>query len=266
MGWLFWIWYSIGAILLLTIGVPKVLDFSNGLFLVFYALYALYLIHRADLFKEMSDQSVSSSVKPLWSRLIISGVIIWLGGMGLEWLGVHSGWPFGEYEYTSVLGALMYGVPWTLGFAWIGVVAGGVLLSSSSRRDAVDPHRPATLNQGMYLLIRACKVGVWVIILDLVLDPVAHARGFWHWAETGGFYGVPWSNFVAWFIVGGLLSMVLPRLILTLGILRQATFLYQAMLLLFGLLAWQADISGSMIAALIGIILAEGNYRYDTRR
>lgn len=264
MGWLFWIWYSIGTILLLTIGVPKVLDFSNGIFLVFYALYALYLIHRADLFKEMSDQSVSGSLKPLWSRLIVSGVIIWLGGMGLEWVGVHSGWPFGEYEYTSVLGALIYGVPWTLGFAWIGVVAGGVLLSSSSHRSSVD--RPSTSNQGMYLLIRACKVGIWVIILDLVLDPVAHARGFWHWAETDGFYGVPWSNFVAWFIVGGLLSMVLPRLILTLGILRQATFLYQAMLLFFGLLAWQADIGGSMMVALIGIILAEGNYRYDTRR
>jgi len=60
--------------------------------------------------------------------------------------------------------------------------------------------------------------------------------------------------------------MVLPRLILTVRILRHATFLYQGMLLLFGLLAWQADIGGSMIVALIGILLAEGNYRYDTRR
>lgn len=90
--------------------------------------------------------------------------------MRLEWLGVHSGWPFGEYGYTSVLGGLIY--------------------------------------------------------------------------------GIPWSNFVAWFVVGGLLSMVLPRLILTVRILRSTTFLYRGMLLLFGLLAWQANISGSMIAAL----------------
>lgn len=264
MGWLFWIWYSIGAILLLTIGVPKVLDFSNGLFLVFYALYALYLCHRADLFYKMSDQSVSVDTKPLWSRLIFAGVIIWLGGMALEWLGVHSGWPFGEYSYTSVLGALIYGVPWTLGFAWIGVVAGGVLLSSSSSRQRIDNQRHQ--HTGIYLLVRACKVGVWIILLDLVLDPVAHARGFWHWANAGGFYGVPWSNFIAWFVVGGLLSMMLPRLILTVRILRHATFLYQGMLLLFGLLAWQAGIAGSMIAAVIGILLAEGSYRYDTRR
>lgn len=264
MGWLFWIWYGIGAVLLLTVDVPKVLDFSNGLFLVFYALYALYLIHRAELYKGMSDQSVSGSTTPLWSRLILSGVIIWFGGMALEWIGVHSGWPFGEYEYTSLLGALIYGVPWTLGFAWIGVVAGGVLLSSSAKH--ASAHTSALSNKGSYLLVRACKVGIWIIVLDLVLDPVAHAREFWHWEQTGGFYGVPWSNFVAWFVVGGLLSMVLPRLILTVRILRHATFLYQGMLLLFGLLAWQADIGGSMIVALIGILLAEGNYRYDTRR
>lgn len=65
MGWLFWIWYSIGAVLLSTVELPKVLDFSNGLFLVFYALYALYLVHRAEFLKGMSDQSVSGSATPL---------------------------------------------------------------------------------------------------------------------------------------------------------------------------------------------------------
>ncbi|WP_046227650.1 carotenoid biosynthesis protein [Paenibacillus dauci] len=263
MGWLFWIWYAIGATLLLTIDVPKALDFSNGLFLVFYALYALYLMKRQEVYWQLSDQSVSGSVHKKWLRLLLLALLIWLGGMSLEWIGVHTGWPFGEYEYTPLLGSLIFGVPWTLGFAWIGVVAGGALLSSA--RIEREGQAPAAVRTWSVRLLRAVKIGVWIIILDLVLDPVAHARGFWHWGGTGGFYGVPWSNFVAWFVVGGVLSLTLPNLFITRKVHRHATFLYQGMLLLFGLLAWKAGIEGSMLAAVLGILLAEGSYRYDTR-
>ncbi|WP_017810995.1 carotenoid biosynthesis protein [Paenibacillus shenyangensis] len=263
MGWLFWIWYAIGATLLLTIDVPKALDFSNGLFLVFYALYALYLMKRQEVYWQLSDQSVSGGVHKKWLRLLLLALLIWLGGMSLEWIGVHTGWPFGEYEYTPLLGSLIFGVPWTLGFAWIGVVAGGALLSSA--RIEREGQAPAAVRTWSVRLLRAVKIGVWIIILDLVLDPVAHARGFWHWGGTGGFYGVPWSNFVAWFVVGGVLSFTLPTLFITRKVHRHATFLYQGMLLLFGLLAWKAGIEGSMLAAVLGILLAEGSYRYDNR-
>lgn len=263
MGWLFWIWYAIGAALLLTSSVPKALDFSNGLFLVFYALYALYLMNRQEVYWQLSDRSVSSGVHRKRVRLLLSVIVIWLGGMSLEWIGVHTGWPFGEYKYTPVLGSLIFGVPWTLGFAWIGVVAGGALLSSM--RIEKEGQTPGAVRVWSARLLRAVKIGVWIIILDLVLDPVAHARGFWHWGGTGGFYGVPWSNFVAWFVVGGILSLTVPILFITRRVHRHATFLYQGMLLLFGLLAWRAGIEGSILAAALGILLAEGSYRYDTR-
>ncbi|WP_046212821.1 carotenoid biosynthesis protein [Paenibacillus wulumuqiensis] len=263
MGWLFWIWYAIGAALLLTIRVPEVLDFSNGLFLVFYALYALYLMKRHQVYWQLSDRSVTGGKSKPYVRLLLPAVIIWLGGMSLEWIGVHTGWPFGEYEYTPVLGSLIFGVPWTLGFGWIGVVAGGALLSSA--RVETGRQVPAAVRSWSARLLRAVKIGIWIIILDLVLDPVAHARGFWHWGGSGGFYGVPWSNFIAWFVVGGVLSLTLPILFITRKVHRQATFLYQGMLLLFGLLAWKAGIEGSMLAAALGILLAEGSYRYDTR-
>ncbi|WP_082472309.1 carotenoid biosynthesis protein [Paenibacillus bovis] len=177
MGWLFWIWYAIGAALLLTSSVPKALDFSNGLFLVFYALYALYLMNRQEVYWQLSDRSVSGGVHRKWVRLLLSTVVVWLGGMSLEWIGVHTGWPFGEYKYTLVLGSLIFGVPWTLGFAWIGVVAGGALLSSM--RIEKEGQTPGAVNAWSTRLLRAVKIGVWIIILDLVLDPVAHARGFW---------------------------------------------------------------------------------------
>ncbi|MEW4372114.1 carotenoid biosynthesis protein [Paenibacillus kandeliae] len=254
MAWIFWVWYVIGAVLLLTIGVPRVLDFSNGLFLVFYALYALSLVRKSTVQTSLSDWSVSGEKNISMRHLLSAAALMWLGGMALEWMGVHTGWPFGQYAYSDTLGSLIWGVPWTLGFAWIAVVTGGILLSSVPG-----------LRGWMGKLIRACLVGVWIIILDLVLDPVAHARGFWHWGGSGGFYGVPWSNFVAWFVVGGVLSLSIPLLTLSRRIRRQAVWLYQAILFMFGLLAWQHGITGSVVFALIGILLAEGSYRYDRR-
>ncbi|WP_411348176.1 carotenoid biosynthesis protein [Paenibacillus sp. WLX2291] len=254
MAWVFWVWYVIGAGLLLTIGVPKVLDVSNGLFLVFYALYALSLVRKSTVQTSLSDRSVSHANVISMRHLVSAAALMWLGGMALEWLGVHTGWPFGQYAYSNTLGALIWGVPWTLGFAWIAVVTGGILLSSVRG-----------LHGWMGKVVRACLVGVWIIILDLVLDPVAHARGFWHWGGSGGFYGVPWSNFIAWFVVGGVLSLSIPLLTLSRRIRRQAVWLYQAILLMFGLLAWQHGITGSVIFALVGILLAEGSYRYDRR-
>ncbi|MFD1887451.1 carotenoid biosynthesis protein [Paenibacillus wenxiniae] len=256
MGWIFWIWYGIGAVLLLTIGVPQVLDFSNGLFLVFYALYAMSLVRRSQPQYSMSDWSVSNRDSITLPRLLTAAALMWLGGMALEWIGVHTGWPFGEYEYSSILGSLVFGVPWTLGFAWIAVVSSGILLASGSQR--ADSMRAR--------LLRALQVGVWIIILDLVLDPVADARGFWSWGSDSGFYGVPWSNFIAWFIVGGMLSLTIPIIRLSPSVARQAVFLYQGILLMFGLLAWQQGLIGSVIAGVIGIVLAEGSYRYDRRQ
>lgn len=254
MAWIFWVWYVIGAVLLLTIGVPQVLDFSNGLFLVFYALYALSLVRKSTVQPSLSDWSVSDGKNISMRHLLSAAALMWLGGMALEWMGVHTGWPFGQYAYSDTLGALIWGVPWTLGFAWIAVVTGGILLSSVP-----------SLRGWMGKVVRACLVGVWIIILDLVLDPVAHARGFWHWGGSGGFYGVPWSNFVAWFVVGGVLSLSIPLLTLSRRIRRQAVWLYEAMLFMFGLLAWQHGITGSVLFALVGILLAEGSYWYDRR-
>lgn len=244
---LFWIWYSIGFVLLLFVGVPDALSFSNGLFLVFYALYAISLLFDAKLQHSLSDRSV----RPVRLGGIL--FLIWLGGMGVEWLGIHTGWPFGEYSYSSILGFHLAEVPVTLGFAWIAVVLNAALLD--------------TARQGRYYkLLRALKVGCWIVIMDLVLDPVAFDRNFWSWESEGGFYGVPVTNYISWFVIGGLLSMLLPRISAGQLIVRRAALLYQMILLMFGLMALQSGLTGSFLAAVIGILLAEGSYRYAYRK
>lgn len=234
---------------MLTIGVPKLLSFSNGLFLVFYALYVVDLIYQGRRRNRMSDQSVIWKQPGLW----VSSAILWLGGMGVEWIGVHTNWPFGEYGYSDFFGIHLFSVPLTLGFAWIAVVGNSALLSGGG-------------SSWIGKLIRAIKTGFWAILLDLVLDPVAHARGFWHWEAPGGFYGVPWTNYISWFIMGAFLSLFLPAMPADRSSLLRAKWLYQLFILLFGLLAWKEGITGSFIIALVGMLLAEGSWFYDSRR
>lgn len=237
---------------MIVFSLPESLRFSNGLFLIFYAVYAMKLIHEGLELNLLSDQSVIISRRlPLW----LSAAILWTGGMTVEWIGVHSGRLFGNYEYSDILGPLLYGVPVTLGFAWIAVVSSAVLIS-----------RDFGLSGKRLTLVRALQVGFWTVVMDLVLDPVAHIRGFWHWNAGSGFYGVPWSNFVGWFIVGAILSTSLSGVKVSCSAARRGTRLYQAILILFGLLGLREGLPLCAVIAALGALLAEGSLRYAGSR
>ncbi|PLT48221.1 carotenoid biosynthesis protein [Paenibacillus sp. FSL W8-1187] len=229
----FLVWYAVGFVLQVFAEVPPALSFASGVFLVLYALSGLELL----------------AVRTGWRRLAVPALLIAAGTFAVEWVGTHTGFPFGEYVYTDELGRMLSGVPWTMGLAWIGVIAGGALLSGRTSRTR-----------------RALETGLWVVLLDLVLDPVAEARGFWDWAGGGFYYGIPTANFVSWFIVGALLSLLLPAVSCGARERRLALRLYQLMLLLFGLLALRAGLTAAFVLSLFWIALAEGRVRLDSRR
>ncbi|WP_379130004.1 carotenoid biosynthesis protein [Paenibacillus sp. sgz500958] len=248
VSYVFWIWYFIGAVLLTLFTVPESLQFSNGIFLVLYAAYAMDVLKKGASQSLVSDQSVITAYRlPLW----VSAVVLWTGGMTAEWIGVHTGKLFGSYVYTDILGPLLYGVPVTLGFAWIAVVYNAVLIT-----------RNFGLSGGMLMVVRALQVGLWIVILDLVLDPVAHARGFWLWSGGEGLYGVPWSNFAGWFMVGAFLSSCFHNVRVSERAVILGTRLYQAILVLFGLMGLREGLPLCTVIAGAGALLAEGSLRY----
>lgn len=252
---LFWVWYAIGSLLLILFSIPESLQFSSGLFLVFYAIYAVDLSSKGQLFPFMSDQSVIFRNEGRDRSLWLSAALIWVGGMTVEWVGVHTGRLFGDYEYSSSLGPLIFGVPVTLGFAWIAVVCNAALLSYDFEQ--TGPRA---------VILRAVQVGFWTVLLDLVLDPVAHARNFWAWEDGGGFYHVPWSNFAGWFIVGAAMSLFLPNVHVSRKAARRGTRLYQAILILFGLISLREGLPLCAVIAGIGAALSEGSLRYASSR
>ncbi|MFC4101767.1 carotenoid biosynthesis protein [Paenibacillus xanthanilyticus] len=231
----FLVWYAVGLALMLTVGVPSALSFSNGCFLVFFTAYALSI-----------EAKLEKRPRAMYGRALAVGVVTF----AIERIGVVTGFPFGGYAYTSVLGVRLAGVPLTIALAWVGILTIAVLLASSSTR-----------------LGRAVETGCWTVLLDLVLDPVAYARQFWLWREGAGmtFHGVPLQNFAAWFLIAAIASLLYPLRPVPTDIRREAARLMQLMLLMFGLLALREDLLAAFAIALAGIAGLEGAFRHAAR-
>ena len=250
--YIYWIWFVIGAVLLTTVGVPQKLLWSNGVFLLLYAMYTVDIVRRGWKrcihLEHVAQQRAVSFQR--FRKLATPVLLIWFLGMTVEWIGTATSWPFGAYTYASILGKQWYGVPLTIGFAWVAVVLNSALLT---RRVSSA-------------MSRALQTGGLAMAIDLVLDPVAHARGFWTWQSTGGFYCVPLANFIAWFMVASLLSLFLPCLPTDRASVCEAKWVYQSVILLFSLLALQTRLYVPVLIGLFLLLLVEGSWRRDLRR
>jgi uncharacterized membrane protein len=114
------------------------------------------------------------------------------GGLAVEILGVHTGFPFGEYAYSPALGPRLAGVPLVIPFAWTWMAW------------------PAWL-AGLRLTPLLAPVGLaaW----DLFLDPQMVADGYWRWAHPApalpGVPDVPVTNYLGWLAVAALMMLAL---------------------------------------------------------
>ena len=118
------------------------------------------------------------------------------GLAGYSWLielvGVHTGWPYGEFTYLIELGPMLLGeVPLGLPLFFLPLALNAYLLSLLLLGPAADNW-----------LVRLPVAVAAVVAIDLVLDPGAVAIGFWAFADGGLYYGVPASNYAGWVLSG----------------------------------------------------------------
>lgn len=192
--------------------------------LVVAALFAFYLFLYPG-----SITLVALDRVPVWgtwmggAQLILQGTIagLWLavnfGRWGvfasgwvlfLSWLvehvGATTGFPFGTYSYTDVLQPQVLGVvPLAIPFAWLLIVTAAVGTSELILgRDGASHRVSAT---------KVLMAASFALLLDVTIEPFAvHINHYWVWSDSpsGSYYGIPASNFVAWFFTSLLLSWV----------------------------------------------------------
>jgi len=234
--WLFFtVWFFIGLILVGFSLLPPWLEWANAVFLFASGLYAaLYLW----------------DVVPK-GRFIIP--VIFFGSIIIESIGVHTGWPFGTYSYEADFGVQLFGVPVTIGAAWLSVM--GASLAFSRRF-------PIRFNTVILVPLFA----VW---LDMAIDPVAaNVKSYWLWQDGGFYYDIPTQNFFGWYGTALFFSILIARFeqqsTIT-ALERNNQYLFLMLHALFGLTAGVAGLYGvTLISLLAGITywLTQGGVRF----
>jgi len=179
---LYSVWFLVG---LFVVGASIQTPFGEWADFIFITLAALVLLlHFAT---QVHGRSVFS-VFLLF--VLVSGL--------METIGALTGVPFGSYTYTDQFGPMLFGVlPAAIPLAWWVIVWPIHCLVKS-----------ALAGTGVVLWIPVLT-GIGAVLADLIIEPAATlVRGYWGWEGGGIYYGVPWTNFLAWFGTAFLLSLM----------------------------------------------------------
>jgi putative membrane protein len=122
-----------------------------------------------------------------WRGILTFTALAIVIGNVLENVGVLTGFPYGRYYFTGVMGPKIFVVPIFLGLAYIGMA----YLSWTVARIILGRVTPA-----LPFLAAAIMVA-WDLCQDPVWSTILHA---WIFPQGGSYFGVPLSNFFGWYL------------------------------------------------------------------
>jgi uncharacterized membrane protein len=183
-------------------GLPRLL-----VWLLLIAIFLRYVCIWADTFAGASLPRIGPTgftlIFALFSILHASDMLGWRRALlflltcvvvswGFEAVGVATGAVYGNYHYGDALGAKIAGVPFVIPLAWFMMVYASwivahILLEGSSKPESLTG-----------ALARAVIASTAMTAWDTVMDPGMARAGSWIWEKGGGYFGVPFQNFVGW--------------------------------------------------------------------
>jgi putative membrane protein len=89
----------------------------------------------------------------------------------------------------------LLGVPALIPLAWLMMLPPAWAVAAA----VISPRERAP-----FALVAALAFTAW----DLYLDPQMVTRGLWAWAEPGGYFGIPWVNFLGWLVTAFIITYV----------------------------------------------------------
>jgi bisanhydrobacterioruberin hydratase len=140
--------------------------------------------------------------------VVASALIVFLAWL-VEHIGATTGFPFGTYSYTNVLQPkILDVVPLAIPCAWLLIVGAAVgtsehVLEQVGRPSANDMRVSAT---------KVLTAASLALLLDVTIEPFAvNINHYWTWNDSGhsSYYGIPTSNFAAWWVTSVILVLVL---------------------------------------------------------
>lgn len=146
--------------------------------------------------------------------------ITWLS----EYSSIHNGFPYGHYYYiegTRGKEVWVFGVPFmdSISYVFLAYASYSVaLLVTSPVRFAKSGFYLLETRKTRYSLSTRILAAVFLVYLDIIIDPVALRGSKWFlgqiygYPEGGDYFGVPISNFAGWLVVGFILIYTLQKI------------------------------------------------------
>ena len=128
-----------------------------------------------------------------------------------EYFGLKYGQFFGTY-YTYSPQITFFTVPVQVIFYWAAFIYTGYSITNSFLIWLHLEKPRIKLGNGLLLILTIILDGLFVLAIDLFMDPLAVRQGAWTWIHGGPYFGVPIGNFIGWFIVAVLSSGIFRSL------------------------------------------------------
>lgn len=190
-----------------------------------------------------------------WKRAFRFWAIASVVALIFEYTSTHSGFPYGEYDYTGLTrGNELYisNVPAFVPFSH-------AVLMWAGRSIAIVGFRARSRNALPWL------AALGTVLVDLVVDPVSLHGNQWflgdmyRWESANGYLGVPLWNFLGWYFVSFLVFYVDEALDVgrerTFDAARGVTLAFGVMifniLIALGIRQWRVALSGIVITAAV---------------
>lgn len=124
-------------------------------------------------------------------RSLMMAALAFCVGLGVEWLGSRTGFPFGVYSYATAPAPTLLTVPLIVPLGWFALTLAATLLAGG----------------------RAWLAGILMVAWDVGLEPLMTAERYWLWQDPAPLWaGAPVQNFLGWWAVGAGLAWAFTRI------------------------------------------------------
>lgn len=128
-----------------------------------------------------------------WKRTGLFFAVTAIVSYLLEETGVRTGWVYGAYHYSAMLGPKFGHVPVLIPLAWFMMIYPSWMVARALTQ-GVETGSPAGLCS--QAVVGAMVMTAW----DTVMDPGMAAAGNWVWEQGGAYFGVPLQNYLGWLL------------------------------------------------------------------
>lgn len=148
--------------------------------------------------------------KKIEQALIIFMLLAFCVGMLTEMIGVNTGLLFGSYNYGTVMGVKIAGVPLLIGLNWLMITYGAATTITQLnqwlyKKYQLENWRHSKLYTHLSILIDGALLATF---FDWVMEPVAIYLQFWTWHSNS----IPLKNYFCWFIISAFLMWCFKKL------------------------------------------------------